>query len=145
MNIITGILLNYYVLAFAIAWILSILFKTITTALHLQKSLDVMDGFKNGGMPSSHSTVVTAITTAVFLDQGPGPLFFVSLVFALIIIGDACRLRLYIGHQGDALNALLIKAKEKPLNVVYGHTVLQVAAGILLGVLVAGTMYVVVF
>ncbi|MFA5797644.1 MAG: divergent PAP2 family protein [Candidatus Woesearchaeota archaeon] len=144
MNIITDILLNYYVLAFAIAWILSILFKTITAAVDKKKSLSIIDGLTNGGMPSSHSTVVSAITAAIFINQGATPLFFVSLVFALIVIGDACRLRLYIGHQGDALNTLLIKAKERPLNVVYGHTILQVVAGILLGVMVAGVVYIVV-
>ncbi len=141
MNIINDILLNYYFLAFAIAWILSIIIKTLITAIKQQKDIDIKDGFQNGGWPSSHSTVVSAITAAIFIVQGATPVFFISLVFSLIIIGDAYRLRLYVGYQGDALNKLLVQAKQKPLKVVYGHTVLQVVAGILLGVMVAGILY----
>ncbi len=141
MNVFQGFLLNYLFVAFASAWILSIIIKTILTALTQKKNPDIRDGFHNGGMPSSHSTVVSAITAAIYFAEGFSPLFFVALVFSLIIISDAFRLRYQVGLQGDALNKLLKKAKEKPLTVVYGHTLLQVMAGILLGIIVAAGIY----
>lgn len=145
MSAIIDILMNYYFIAFVIAWILSIAIKTGLAAWDKKKHPDITDGFKNGGMPSSHSTVVAAITFAVFLTQGVSSTFFVSLVFSLIIISDAFRLRRNVGIQAEQLNILLKKAKQKSINVVHGHTLAQVIAGILLGLVVSYIVFMVMF
>jgi len=136
---------NYYFLSFTTAWILSILIKSGLAALQKKKNLDISDGLKNGGMPSSHSTVVSAITFAIFLRQGFSSLFFVSLVFSLIIISDAFRLRRNVGLQAEQLNILLKKSKQKTVSVVHGHTIPQVIGGIALGLIVAYLFFLILF
>jgi acid phosphatase family membrane protein YuiD len=139
------LLTNYYFLSFIVAWILSILIKTGLNAYRNKKNPDIKDGFKNGGMPSSHSTVVSAITFSIFLTNGLSPTFFVSLVFSMIIISDAFRLRRNVGLQAEQLNILLKKSKQKTINVVHGHTLPQVIAGILLGVLTSYLVFIILF
>ena len=47
-----------------------------------------------GGMPSSHSAVVTSITTLIGKNQGVGsPIFALSLIVALVVMYDACGVR----------------------------------------------------
>lgn len=145
MTWISELFLNYYFLSFAIAWILSILIKTLLTSWNRKKNLDIADGFKNGGMPSSHSTVVSAITFSIFMLQGFSSLFFVSLVFSLIIISDAFRLRKNVGIQGQEINLLLKKSKKKPIDIVYGHTFTQVVAGMFLGVIISYLVFITLF
>jgi len=145
MSSIIDLLTNYYFLAFIIAWILSIIIKTALVALKKKKDPDIKDGFKNGGMPSSHSTIVSAITFSIFLTNGLSPTFFVSLVFSMIIISDAFRLRRNVGLQAEQLNILLKKSKQKTVDVVHGHTFAQVIAGILLGIIVSYLMFLIMF
>ncbi|HIH31530.1 TPA: divergent PAP2 family protein [Candidatus Woesearchaeota archaeon] len=145
MNLILGILTDYYFLAFIIAWICSILIKTGLTAWKKKTSLDIAEGLKNGGMPSSHSTVVAAITTAVYNIQGLTGLFFVSLVFSLIIISDAFRLRRIVGIHGEEINLLLKKIKKKPIEVIYGHSFFQVIIGIILGIAVSQIVFLIMY
>ncbi len=137
--------LNYYFLACAIAWILSVALKIFLSSVLKNKSLDVKDGFKNGGMPSSHSALVTSITFSVFLMQGFSSLFFVALAFALIIMSDAFMLRYNVGLQAQELNVLLGKAKRKPLPVVKGHTFAQVVGGATIGLIVPYVLYLIIF
>jgi uncharacterized protein len=138
------LLSNYLFLSFVISWIVSILLKTFFKSLKDGK-FDVLSGLKNGGMPSSHSTVVSAITMAVFLSSGPSELFFVSLVFSLIIISDAFGLRQHVGIQGDHINLLSKKLRQDPIDVVYGHTLIQVIIGILIGMVTSILLYIVIF
>lgn len=45
----------------------------------------------SGGMPSSHSATVTALTVAIGLDQGTGgPAFAIALVLSLIVCSKFC-------------------------------------------------------
>ncbi len=47
-----------------------------------------------GGMPSSHSAVVTSITTLIGKNQGvDSPIFALSLIVALVVMYDACGVR----------------------------------------------------
>ena len=101
---------------------------------------------ESGGMPSSHSAMVTALATGVGLETGlDSPLFAVALVFALIVMYDATGIRRAAGQQAELLNDLVeeLRAvlhegfKPKPLKELLGHTYLEVAMGTLLGVGVA--------
>ena len=47
-----------------------------------------------GGMPSSHSAVVTSITTLIGKNQGvDSPIFALSLIVAIVVMYDACGVR----------------------------------------------------
>jgi acid phosphatase family membrane protein YuiD len=137
MDIVRDLLLNYYFLTFIAAWILSTVIKAFLHSRANAKKFHLKDGFQNGGMPSSHSAVVTSITMALLLKTGFSEYFFISMIFASIVISDAFRVRQNIGLQGEKLNELLKKANQKTIEVVYGHTFLQVIAGIILGILCA--------
>lgn len=130
-------LLNYYFMTFVLAWASSILIKASLHAWKHRVRFRLKDGFQNGGMPSGHSTIVSALTFGVLFKTGLSDLFFISGVFSLIIISDAIRVRRNIGVQGDKLNELLKEFNEKPIEVVYGHSFTQVVAGILLGLVCA--------
>lgn len=98
---------------------------------------------ETGGMPSSHSAMVAALTTGVGLTEGVGsPLFAASAVFALIVMYDATGVRHSSGQQARLLNELVDELRAVvregfaplPLRVLLGHTYLEVLAGILIGI-----------
>jgi len=101
---------------------------------------------ESGGMPSSHSAMVTGLVTGVALVEGVGSsAFAISLVFALIVMYDATGIRRAAGQQAELLNDLVeeLRAvlhegfKPKPLKELLGHTYLEVAAGAILGFFVS--------
>ena len=60
-----------------------------------------------GGMPSSHSAAVTALTTAIAFETGLGsPLFAVSAIFAIIVMFDATGVRFQAGQQAIIINQM---------------------------------------
>lgn len=98
---------------------------------------------ETGGMPSSHSAMVAALTTGVAITQGMGsPLFAASAVFALIVMYDATGVRHSSGMQARLLNELVEELRTVvregfaplPLRVLLGHTYLEVLVGTLIGV-----------
>jgi acid phosphatase family membrane protein YuiD len=99
---------------------------------------------ETGGMPSSHSAAVSALTTAVGLKEGFGStLFGVTLYFSLIVMYDAAGLRQAAGRQAVILNRLMnehfveAEADRHRLMELLGHTPLEVLVGATLGVLSA--------
>jgi hypothetical protein len=133
MSLWQDFLLNYYFLTFVAAVVFSILLKAVLHSWKRKTRFTLKHGFQNGGMPSSHTTVVSALTFSLLLRTGLSDLFFISAIFASIVISDAVRIRKNIGLQGEKLNELLRKFDEKTIHVVYGHSGVQVLAGILLG------------
>ena len=98
---------------------------------------------ETGGMPSSHSAMVAALSTGVALSEGVGsPLFAVAAVFALIVMYDATGVRHSSGVQARLLNELIQELgavvregfAPKPVRVLLGHTYLEMLAGLLLGI-----------
>nr|WP_217449512.1 divergent PAP2 family protein [Deinococcus sp. JMULE3] len=98
---------------------------------------------ETGGMPSSHSAMVAALTTGVGITEGLGsPLFAASAVFALIVMYDATGVRHSSGQQARLLNELVEELRAvvregfapNPVRVLLGHTYLEVLIGTLLGI-----------
>jgi len=95
--------------------------------------------FQTGGMPSSHSAAVAALSTGVFLTRGAAsPLFGVTLFFSLIVMYDAAGLRRAAGHQATILNRLIEehhdrKLRDRRLLELLGHTPFEVFVGAALG------------
>ena len=95
-----------------------------------------------GGMPSSHSATVAALTTSVGLVAGwEAPVFAVAFCFAGIVMYDAAGLRRAASEQARVLNEIVeeLLAPQHHLNVnklkeFLGHTPREVLAGALLGV-----------
>lgn len=93
-----------------------------------------------GGMPSSHSALVTSLATAVALTEGVRTsLFAITFVFATITIYDALRLRNIVEAHSRALNKLreglpngngLYPSSSEDV----GHSISEVGVGIIIGV-----------
>ena len=92
-------------------------------------------------MPGSD---VAACETAalIALREGMGhPAFGVAVTLAFIVMLDASSLRRQVGRQAEAINALARRqghdAQDTRLRERMGHTRLEIAAGILVGIAVA--------
>ena len=96
-----------------------------------------------GGMPSSHSAVVTSIATMIGKTQGiDSPIFALAMFFAFVVMYDAAGVRRAAGKQAKLLNKLVetpglsnIQVQEKLVEVL-GHTPMQVIVGAAIGVTV---------
>ena len=88
-----------------------------------------------GGMPSAHSAFVSALAVSVGLWSGfASDLFAVATVFSIIIIYDAWRLRGAVEHHARLLAELTARRRGAPaINQRLGHTLPQLAAGIVVG------------
>lgn len=100
--------------------------------------------FMNGGIPSSHAAFVTSLVVSVALYEGvESTAFAISVILALIILHDAFAVRVHIGRNGKAVNALLRILRDKrgyedlkdiPESVeITGHHPHEVVIGALFG------------
>lgn len=95
-----------------------------------------------GGMPSSHTSFSSSLTTMLGLNLGfDSPIFAVALIFTLIVSYDAMGLRMESGKQAEAINKLFDETfKDKDftkLKEKLGHKPQEVLAGMCLGILSA--------
>lgn len=100
-----------------------------------------------GGMPSSHSSLMAAVTTAIGLNQGwDSPLFILSLSITGIVIYDATGVRRQAGFHAERINQILRTVVtehkiEEPQRVelleIIGHSPAEAAVGSLLGIIIA--------
>ena len=104
--------------------------------------------FSAGGMPSSHSAFVTALTTSIALRNGlDSELFAIAFVFSAIIIYDAYRLRGTVQTHSKVLQEL---KKQSPavakieINEMVGHSIPEIIAGIITGALFAVAVFLVI-
>ena len=104
----------------------------------------------SGGMPSSHTSFVVALSAMVGLQQGfDSAVFAISMVFASVVMYDATGVRRHAGKQAAVLNMLIENLNnpnislEKKLKELLGHTPKQVMAGAVLGLVVAAAFGVV--
>jgi hypothetical protein len=103
--------------------------------------------FQMGGMPSSHSAAVAALSTAVFLEAGPAsPVTGATLFFSLLVMYDAAGLRRAAGRQATILNQLLEghtdrQLRDRRLLELLGHTPFEVFVGAALGVALSLAWY----
>ncbi len=101
-----------------------------------------------GGMPSSHSALVTAAAHAIGLWVGFGsPLYALAFGLCIIVIYDATGIRRQAGMHAEVINRMIQDLatghplKSQELREVLGHTPLEALAGILIGLLVAQVTY----
>ena len=100
--------------------------------------------WRTGGMPSSHSALVTSLCVTIGFRHGiQSDLFIFALCFFLVVIRDAFGVRRSSGIQAKKLNEIGNELKEnniiknyKALKEVDGHTPMEVLCGCLLGFLV---------
>ncbi|OGI10236.1 MAG: hypothetical protein A3I68_07945 [Candidatus Melainabacteria bacterium RIFCSPLOWO2_02_FULL_35_15] len=101
--------------------------------------------FQTGGMPSSHSSFMMAMTTSVGLLSGFNSVAFaIALTVTLVVMYDAAGLRRAVGRQASVLNQIVAEIfSEHPhlssqkFKELLGHTPVEVFIGALLGSAVA--------
>lgn len=134
---------NYkYVLVPFMVWFGIQIFKVITDLVKTRKF-----NFKRimgaGGMPSSHSAVVTSLAALIGKNQGyDTPIFGISIIFAFIVMYDAAGVRRAAGKQAKILNKIVetpgltgVQVSEKLVEVL-GHTPIQVLVGAIIGIII---------
>ncbi|WP_078555636.1 divergent PAP2 family protein [Bacillus alkalicellulosilyticus] len=112
-----------------------------------------------GGMPSSHSAAVTALATAIALEEGLGsPLFAIATIFGVIVMFDATGIRRHAGYHATVLNQLVndfnklveeVKTwpkkeemeKREELKELLGHQPIEVFFGGILGIILSLTVH----
>lgn len=124
----------------------------IPLAFFATKKLDFSLFTSTGGMPSSHSAAVTALSTAVAIEHGlDSSLFAVSAVLGIIVMFDATGVRRHAGYHATVLNQLVQdfnklveeiktwpkKENEQKLKELLGHQPIEVFFGALLGIILA--------
>ena len=136
------VLENRILLAAFAGWFLAQALKLAIELLRTHR-LDFRYLVSTGGMPSAHSALVTALTTAVARENGLGSsVFAVCAVFAAIVMYDAAGVRQAVSIQARILNRMLDEIftqhafSERRLRELLGHTRLEVFVGFVLGLIV---------
>lgn len=104
--------------------------------------------FQAGGMPSSHSALVSATALSIGMVYGfDQAVFALSTVVAIIVIYDATGVRRQTGEQAILINSIieeLSKGKiprQDKLKEVLGHTPGEALLGTLLGLSISFMIY----
>ena len=145
MNFFNDLLQNQILICAASGWCVAQVLKTLIHLFFTKKFVaERLVG--SGGMPSSHSATVCALSTATFFTYGIGSFeFAISFIFAIIVMHDAMGVRRQAGNQARVLNELIDifadmnsdMSPQDKLKEFVGHTPLQVLVGALLGITIA--------
>ncbi|GHU55823.1 acid phosphatase [Clostridia bacterium] len=107
------------------------------------KKFDVKLIIGSGGMPSSHASFVTALSTAAGLQEGfDSPVFAVAAVITLVVMYDAAGVRRAAGKQAAVINQMVENIEntgivlDKKLKELLGHSPVEVCAGAILGIVI---------
>ena len=132
------------ILTAMIGWFVAQFLKVIFVCIK-HKKLDFRRFIGSGGMPSSHSSTVMALSTAIgLIEVFSSSIYAVCLVLALIVMYDAAGVRRAAGQQAKILNKIVeewgkasYSDTEKKLKELLGHTPVEVLAGAILGIVIA--------
>jgi acid phosphatase family membrane protein YuiD len=134
------LLSNRILLAAILSWAVAQVAKTVIE-LFQQRKLNVGRMISSGGMPSSHSALVTSLATATGRISGLDSVAFaITVVLASIVMYDAAGVRRAVSIQARILNQMIDELfqgrpmAEKRLRELIGHTPVQVLVGGLLGI-----------
>ena len=134
---------NKVLIAGLIAWLMAQIIKMPLNYFYTRKWNWALL-LTTGGMPSSHSALMTGTVFAIGLYYGfDNPTFALGVAITMIVTYDAGGVRRQAGIHAQRINVLFGEllqghpVSEKDLREVLGHTPLEVMGGILLGLIVA--------
>ena len=138
-----AILQNHVLLTGMAGWILAQALK-VPIDLFQSRHWNWALFFAAGGMPSSHSALVTSTAMAAGLHYGfDSPVFGLATAVAMVVVYDATGIRRQAGMQAQKINILVEELlqghpiSQEHLREVLGHTPLEALGGVLLGLMVA--------
>ena len=135
MNFFAGIASNQTLLIPISAMVVVQIYKFAHDRWHAKEpSISVL--FSTGGMPSSHSALVTSLATATGIQYGFQSAYFaISCVLALIVMYDARGVRKESGQHARVLNEIVRELmsghtiSDRELKEFLGHTTIEVFVG----------------
>ena len=125
------------------SWAVAQVMKVVIHGV-IHKKFDIVRLFGDGRMPSGHSATVTSVAVLAALVYGTGSFeFAISALLAVIVCHDAMGVRAETGKQAVVINELVELFEKLSSKEVYegklkefvGHSPIQVAAGIVIGIL----------
>ena len=125
-----------------VLWFFIQIFK-VCTDLIINKKLNVKRIVGAGGMPSSHSAVITSLAVCIGKEYGfDSGIFAIALVMACVVMYDAAGIRRAAGKQARIINKILetpglttVEVQGKLIEAL-GHTPVQVFVGAIIGIVV---------
>ncbi|MCQ2597419.1 MAG: divergent PAP2 family protein [Treponema sp.] len=135
-------------LAGVTSWFLAQFIKTVINLIYgkVHSFVDLVSllVWKTGGLPSSHTALVTSVCTTVGFRSGiTSDLFMLCVCFLMVTVRDAVGVRLSSGRTAQKMNKVGRELKEneviseyEPVKEVNGHTPLEVLLGFLLGLFI---------
>jgi len=133
-----GVIMDYsYALTPFLAWFIAGVSKFTINSIKAKQLAYGLIGY--GGLPSNHSAIVSSMAALIAIKEGIAhPAFGVAVTLAFIVILDASSLRRQVGKHAVTINKLTEgNAEHQVLRERMGHTRLEIAAGIVVGVVVA--------
>lgn len=135
------------VIPFITWWLVQIL-KFIAEII-TNKKINIRRLWGSGGMPSSHSATVMALTTVIGIVDGfNSTVFASSFAFSIIVMYDAAGVRRAAGKQAKVLNQIIenknINVQEKLVELL-GHTPIEVFVGAIFGIVAGFSLYEIIF
>lgn len=104
--------------------------------------------FSSGGMPSTHSSLMVSVTISTGLNFGfDSAIFAVAFAISMIVVYDATGVRRQAGIHAQKINQIFEELlRGEPIEIeqlkeVLGHTPAQVVGGVILGMIVALTLW----
>ncbi len=140
---------NPYLVTSLSSWFVAQVLKVIINAF-INRELSWERLFGDGGMPSGHSATVSSLALIIGLRAGfDTPLFALAAIFAVVVCHDATGVRQETGKQAVVINEMIEyfsslaerKFTHTELKEFVGHTPVQVAAGITIGLCNALVMH----
>lgn len=131
--------INPTLIVAGISWFVAQALKFIFLLIK-DKRVDFTRFVGSGGMPSSHTSLCTAMAVSVGRLEGWNSVVFaVACVFTAVVMYDAAGVRRAAGEQAKVLNELMYSHFDsdqisKRLKELLGHTPLEVFAGAILGI-----------
>jgi len=115
------------------AWLVTGLLKFAINSFKAKKLAFGLIGY--GGFPSNHSAIVSSMAALIAFKEGiDHPAFGVAVTLAFIVILDAHSLRRQIGKHAVVINRIATSSDYPALRERMGHTSVEIAAGVLVGI-----------
>lgn len=114
-----------------------------------EKKINLYKMLTTGGLPSSHSALVSSLATMMAILKGFDSLeFAICSIVALIVMYDATGVRRAAGEHARILNKILDENPQiqdekrgKKLVELLGHTKIEVYAGMVTGIILTLLLY----
>jgi uncharacterized protein len=134
---------NHVLIVSLVSWIIAQTLKLVVVLLQ-ERKFDLWRLVSAGGMPSSHSALVSSLATEIGIKDGvQSSIFALGVVFAAVVMYDAAGIRQAVSIQARILNKILDdyferqQWNEERLRELLGHTRIEVFVGAMLGILIA--------